>query len=134
MFNKVLRNKEKNLAKYIGFSLINISEYLGIKTKFLYSSNIKKNNDLTALEKILEIAKILNQRLDGVKIVNDKPQIVALIDVLTLTVELDIRSVYIYGRYQKLERGIPQTRWPCRACKGRGCPRCNETGLQYFEA
>lgn len=59
VFNKVLRNNEKNLAKYIGFSLINISEYLGIKTKFLYSSNIKKNNDLTAHEKILEIAKIL---------------------------------------------------------------------------
>ncbi|MCS5533799.1 MAG: hypothetical protein NZ736_06040, partial [Candidatus Poseidoniaceae archaeon] len=56
---------------------------------------------------VAEIAKNLSQRLEGVKIVNDKPQIVALIDVLTLTVELDIRSVYIYGRYQKLERGIP---------------------------
>ncbi len=83
---------------------------------------------------VAEIAKNLNQRLKGVKIVNDKPQIVALIDVLTLTVELDIRSVYIYGRYQKLERGIPQTRWPCRACKGRGCSRCNETGLQYLKS
>ncbi len=69
---------------------------------------------------VAEIAKNLSNRLEGVKIVSDKPQIVALIDVLTLTVELDIRSVYIYGRYQKLERGIPQTRWPCRACKGRG--------------
>ena len=55
----------------------------------------------------------------------------ALIDVLTLTVELDIRAHYLYGRYQKLERGIPQTRWPCRACKGRGCEKCEGTGLQY---
>lgn len=83
---------------------------------------------------VMEIGKNLNKRLEGVKIVNDKPQIVALIDVLTLTVELDIRSVYIYGRYQKLERGIPQTRWPCRACKGRGCLRCKETGLQYLNS
>ena len=77
------------------------------------------------------IAQHLNKRLEGVKIVNDKPQILALIDVLTLTVELDIRAHYLYGRYLKLERGIPQTRWPCRACKGRGCERCDQTGLQY---
>ena len=77
------------------------------------------------------IGKQLNERLDNVTIVNDKPDILALIDVLTLTVELDVRAVYVYGRYRKLERGIPQTRWPCRACKGRGCERCDQTGLQY---
>ncbi len=80
---------------------------------------------------VTEIARNLNDRLDGKKLVNDKPQILALIDVLTLTVELDIRAHYLYGRYQKLERGIPQTRWPCRACKGRGCEKCESTGLQY---
>ena len=80
---------------------------------------------------VAEIARKLNQRLEGVKLVNEKPHILALIDVLTLTVELDIRAHYIYGRYQKLERGIPQTRWPCRACKGRGCEKCAHSGLQY---
>ena len=73
----------------------------------------------------------LKQRLEGVTMVSDKPDVLALIDVLTLTVDLDIRAVYVYGRYRKLERGIPQTRWPCRACKGRGCERCDQTGLQY---
>ena len=77
------------------------------------------------------IAHHLNTRLEGITLVNDKPQVLALIDVLTLTVELDIRAHYLYGRYLKLERGIPQTRWPCRACKGRGCQRCEQTGLQY---
>jgi tRNA pseudouridine(54/55) synthase len=80
---------------------------------------------------VARIAQNLQSRLEGVKLVNDKPQILALIDVLTLTVELDIRAHYLYGRYRKLERGIPQTRWPCRACKGRGCERCEQTGLQY---
>jgi tRNA pseudouridine synthase 10 len=80
---------------------------------------------------VAEIAKRLNQRLEGVTLVNDKPEILALIDVLTLSVDLDVRSHYMYGRYRKLERGIPQTRWPCRACKGRGCERCDMTGLQY---
>ena len=77
------------------------------------------------------ISEKLNHRLDAVAIVNDKPDILALIDVLTLTVTLDVRSAYIYGRYKKHERGIPQTRWPCRACKGRGCSKCNDTGQQY---
>ncbi len=77
------------------------------------------------------IARRLSDRLDGINMVSDKPDVLALIDVLTLTVDLDIRAVYVYGRYRKLERGIPQTRWPCRACKGRGCERCDHTGLQY---
>ena len=34
----------------------------------------------------------------------------------------------------KLERGIPQTHWNCRTCKGRGCERCEYTGLQYLES
>ena len=78
-----------------------------------------------------EVARQLKEIDFGVKLVIDKPEILALIDVLTLTVELDIRSHYVYGRYRKLARGIPQTKWPCRSCKGRGCPKCNQTGLQY---
>ena len=80
---------------------------------------------------VKSISTLLGERLNKVEIVNDKPDILALIDVLTLTVTLDIRSAYIYGRYKKHERGIPQTRWPCRACKGRGCAKCNDTGQQY---
>lgn len=78
-----------------------------------------------------EVARQLNELGAGQNLVIDKPEILALIDVLTLTVELDIRSHYFYGRYRKLERGIPQTKWPCRSCKGRGCERCDYTGLQY---
>ena len=80
---------------------------------------------------VKDISTQLSGRLTTVEIVNDKPDILALIDVLTLTVTLDVRSTYIYGRYRKHERGIPQTRWPCRACKGRGCAKCNDTGQQY---
>ncbi len=81
-----------------------------------------------------EVARQLNNINFGVKLVIDKPEILALIDVLTLTVELDIRSHYVYGRYRKLARGIPQTKWPCRSCKGRGCQKCDQTGLQYLSS
>ena len=38
------------------------------------------------------------------------------------------------GRYRKLIRGIPQTKWPCTKCKGKGCEECNFTGKQYPES
>ena len=77
------------------------------------------------------ISKNLIESKPSIKIVSEKPEIMALIDVLTLNVELDIRSHYLYGRYRKLEREIPQTRWPCQVCKERGCEKCNGTGQQY---
>ncbi len=80
---------------------------------------------------IEEVAKHLKESGFEMKLVIDKPEILAIIDVLTLTVELDVRSQYFYGRYRKLERGIPQTKWPCKSCKGRGCNTCENTGLQY---
>ena len=80
---------------------------------------------------IEEIAKHLKASGFDMKIVIDKPEILAIIDVLTLTVDLDVRSQYFYGRYRKLERGIPQTKWPCKSCKGRGCEKCDFTGMQY---
>jgi tRNA pseudouridine synthase 10 len=62
------------------------------------------------------------------------PDIVALIQIPDFHVELNVHSLFIYGRYKKLIRGIPQTRWPCRECGGRGCPRCNGTGKMYPES
>lgn len=47
---------------------------------------------------------------------------------------LHVASIYIYGRYRKLVRGIPQTHWPCRKCGGKGCSACNYTGKQYAES
>jgi tRNA pseudouridine synthase 10 len=49
-------------------------------------------------------------------------------------VEVQINSVFFYGRYQKFERGIPQTHWDCRACRGAGCDKCNFTGAQYRDS
>jgi len=63
-----------------------------------------------------------------------RPDIVAVIDTTYESVELQVASLYIYGRYQKFARDIPQTRWPCRACNGKGCARCNDTGKMYADS
>ena len=59
------------------------------------------------------------------------PDVVAILDLAAGTVELEITPLFFRGRYRKLERGIPQTRWPCRVCHGAGCERCGFTGKMY---
>ena len=49
-------------------------------------------------------------------------------------VRIQINPLYIEGKYNKYKRGIPQTKWPCTKCKGRGCDECNGTGKQYPES
>jgi tRNA pseudouridine synthase 10 len=62
------------------------------------------------------------------------PDITIILDLAKSNLELQIRSVYIISRYCKMVRGISQTRWSCRKCKGKGCERCNYTGKQYHES
>ncbi len=62
------------------------------------------------------------------------PHLLFTIDLNEDTIELRVLSLYFYGRYRKLIRGIPQTRWPCRACRGKGCEGCGFTGKQYPES
>ncbi|MFB6194261.1 MAG: tRNA pseudouridine(54/55) synthase Pus10 [Halobaculum sp.] len=55
-------------------------------------------------------------------------------------VEATVNSAFVYGRYRKLERGVPQTEWPCSDCEGTGrdagraCPACDGTGYRYRES
>ena len=57
--------------------------------------------------------------------------VVFLADLEVGRVELTVAPLYVRGRYRKLDRTIPQTRWPCRRCHGRGCVRCGGTGRTY---
>ena len=85
------------------------------------------------VESIHERIRSLDKKVDFVK---EKPDVMVLVDGLTLRVDVDVRPIFLYGRYRKISRGIPQTRWPCRACRGRaqGCESCDETGLQYTDS
>jgi tRNA pseudouridine synthase 10 len=63
-----------------------------------------------------------------------KPDVVVLLNPFTGQVTLQANPLYIEGRYKKLIRGIPQSKWVCRKCRGKGCPRCNWTGKMYPES
>ncbi len=61
----------------------------------------------------------------------DRPDLVAVLDTAFDHVDLQVNPLYLRGRYRKLSRGVPQTRWPCRRCRGKGCDRCGGTGKMY---
>lgn len=62
------------------------------------------------------------------------PDMAVLVNPFTGQVTPQANPLYIAGRYRKLARGIPQSKWLCRECNGKGCPRCNWTGKMYPES
>ncbi len=60
-----------------------------------------------------------------------RPDVQFTVDLETGVIALTVAPVFFYGRYRKLVRGIPQTHWPCRSCRGRGCASCGGTGKLY---
>lgn len=77
-----------------------------------------------------EIGKKVEGRL-GKPVEFKTPDVVAIIDTRFSHVDLDIAPLFVFGRYRKLSREIPQTKWPCRRCRGKGCERCDFTGKMY---
>jgi len=63
----------------------------------------------------------------------EHPDIMIILDTTFNVVSLQIKPLYIYGRYNKYERGLPQTKWFCRRCRGKGCRYCSYSGKLYPE-
>ncbi|MFP4000680.1 MAG: tRNA pseudouridine(54/55) synthase Pus10 [Thermoplasmata archaeon] len=71
------------------------------------------------------------QRILEKEVEIERPDIKAIIDTRFDSVEIEVSPLFIYGRYQKLSRDIPQTRWICKRCRGKGCEKCGGTGKMY---
>jgi len=80
-----------------------------------------------------ELGKLVEARTGAVG-APDRPEIVFVADLPLGHVEVTVQPLYVMGRYRKLDRELPQTRWPCRRCRGRGCDRCGGTGKTYAES
>ena len=59
IIENILGQEEKNLAKFIAYSLRKICNFLSIETTIVISSDIEKNSDLKGQNKIIEICKKL---------------------------------------------------------------------------
>ncbi|MDH7563356.1 MAG: tRNA pseudouridine(54/55) synthase Pus10 [Candidatus Bathyarchaeota archaeon] len=70
----------------------------------------------------------------GKEVEFSKPEVVVLANPFTGKVTLQVNPLFVAGRYRKLVRDIPQSRWFCSDCRGRGCKKCNWTGKMYPES
>lgn len=59
LIERILLYEEKNIALFLKHSFEVICEYLDIKTEFIISSNLDKNNELKAQDKVLHICEKL---------------------------------------------------------------------------
>ncbi|MGC9517147.1 MAG: tRNA pseudouridine(54/55) synthase Pus10 [Methanomicrobiales archaeon] len=130
-------------------NILNKIESSGVEfSNFLVGTRV--SNDIIQKEKILhekldldvenikkelnrEIGKKISLELDK-DVEFESPNLIVLVDFLNDDIILQINPLFIEGRYRKLIRGIPQTKWPCRKCKGKGCDYCDFTGKMYRES
>lgn len=91
-----------------------------------------------------EVGKRVGERTDT-EVDFERPDVLALVNLERGDVDVQINPAFVYGRYRKLERGIPQTEWPCRECGGGGtqmaadggsepCEYCGGSGYLYDES
>ncbi len=60
LIEDIISNDEEDLSLYLEYLMKKIAQYLEIKTEFILSSHIAKDNSLKGEDKIIEICKILN--------------------------------------------------------------------------
>ncbi len=86
----------------------------------------------------LEFGRLLSAKIalysGGKKVEFRKPEVVVLLNPMTEEIRVQVNPLFITGRYKKLARGIPQSKWFCTNCKGKGCEKCNWTGKMYPES
>jgi tRNA pseudouridine synthase 10 len=63
-----------------------------------------------------------------------KPEMTLIINPFDEEVKIQVNPLFVAGRYRKLVRDIPQSKWFCYSCRGKGCEKCGWTGKMYPES
>jgi tRNA pseudouridine synthase 10 len=96
------------------------------KLELLYAETLKSDFNRELGKRLSEV---LQKEVDLLK-----PDLVVFYDMVKDEAKIRINPVFIYGRYRKLTRGIPQSRWDCKDCGGKGCDKCQGTGRKYQDS
>jgi tRNA pseudouridine synthase 10 len=84
-----------------------------------------------------EFGRLLGKRiaaLTGKTAEYKGPDLTVIVNPFTGEVRVQVNPLFVAGRYRKLVRGIPQSKWFCSNCRGKGCKRCEGTGKMYPES
>jgi tRNA pseudouridine synthase 10 len=63
-----------------------------------------------------------------------KPDLAVIVNPFAEQMRIQVNPLFVAGRYRKLVRDIPQSKWFCSSCRGRGCEKCGGTGKMYPES
>jgi tRNA pseudouridine synthase 10 len=84
-----------------------------------------------------EFGRLLGKRIaeaTGKTAEYKKPDLAVIVNPFLEQVRVQVNPLFVAGRYRKLVRDIPQSKWFCSSCRGRGCEKCGGTGKMYPES
>ncbi len=125
------KETEYNVKKYIELIVKDLSKY-EFKTFNLGCSypNILDEDEKLLLKKEFQyiLTKEVEKQTNSIRL-PDNYDIEILIDFNYKNIEYKIFPIYIYGIYNKYSRELPQTKYYCFKCRGRGCNFCGYKGV-----
>ena len=135
------------------FTRLDEYAHLGIQTSEQYCFNtflvgssgmgeiIDREDELRARFNILvgesiksEFNRELGKKIEELsekKATMQTPDVVFIYDLKQDYVKFQVNPLFIFGRYRKLVKGIPQAPWICSSCDGEGCELCQGSGRKY---
>ena len=80
-----------------------------------------------------ELAKKISRKTNSRRVTDD-PDLFIQANFKDESCTLRTKPLYIYGRYNKKIRNLPQKQKRCRSCNGIGCHNCNFKGVMNIES
>ncbi|MGC9176192.1 MAG: tRNA pseudouridine(54/55) synthase Pus10 [Thermoplasmata archaeon] len=141
----ICNNIFNNIDKFVSIIINSVKDYefntflLGTRVDFEIESKDKeliekygKNGETIKNELSREIGKRVSEKL-GKDVSFENPDISIIFDTEYEYAEIIPKPIFIYGRYKKLERGIPQTRW-IHEKEGKSVEEyIGEVAVKYFD-
>ena len=99
-----------------------------IRSKFKLKGSVNIKNQINH-----EIGKKFARKTKS-KLDTTNPEITLKINFKDNSCKIHSRSLFMYGRYTKTKRNLPQKQTPCKNCQGKGCFSCDFHGLENFNS
>ena len=114
--------KTYNLGIILKPSFLERDDYLKSKYKTKGIENIKFGI-------VTELSKKISKQTNSKRIIND-PELFIQVNFKSESCTLQAKHMFVYGRYNKKIRKLPQKQGICSSCNGIGCHNCNFKGIE----
>lgn len=74
------------------------------------------------------------QKLTKLKLDPTSPEITLIVNFKNNEIDFQLKPIYLFGRYIKKTRDLPQKSSLCKPCKGKGCSLCNYHGITSLKS